>query len=533
MTQNALPGPPPCGEPHSHTRGQFGLTLWRPGRRVISQDDLLRELEDRPITQEIKVIYIVGAHRFQERELLLRLFPKLEQVHLFEPLPKLFKTLEKETRGDPRIKVFPYAISDADGVAEFYVASGDSASSSLLRMGRHREIFPKVREVKTIAVQTRRLATVMAEHRLAPPDFLFLDVQGAEYRILSTLSPAARTAIKLIYTEASTEEVYTCAKNLDDLKHLLTPEYVFLGFAPLENGTPSHGNALFALRSVRDRLILPHSSVYKVTAIVSTYNAEHLLPGCLADLEAQTIADRLEIIVVDSGSPQNERSIVAEFQRRSANLVYVRTEIRETLYAAWNRAIKIARGRYLTNANTDDRHAPEALEKLARALDDHPDAGVAYATTAITETENTTLAQGPVTGCFRARAFDRRRLFRECLPGPQPMWRRELHERFGYFDETFFSAGDYEFWLRLSAEVRFLHLPEVLGLFLKSPDSLMHRNAERAAREAKLARDRYWPREWGRRPPNSQFWLDRLTRRSTYKAFGRGVMKLLSRRVRD
>jgi len=72
-----------------------------------------------------------------------------------------------------------------------------------------------------------------------------------------------------------------------------------------------------------------------------------------------------------------------------------------------------------------------------------------------------------------------------------------------------------------------------LGLFLKSPDSLMHRNAERAAREAKLARDRYWPREWGRRPPNSQFWLDRLTRRSTYKAFGRGVMKLLSRRVRD
>jgi glycosyltransferase involved in cell wall biosynthesis len=225
--------------------------------------------------------------------------------------------------------------------------------------------------------------------------------------------------------------------------------------------------------------------------------------------------------------------IVEEFQQRYRNLVYLRTEIRETLYAAWNRAIKIARGRYLTNANTDDRHAPDALEKLARALDDHPDVGVAYATTAITETENTTLAQGPVTGCFRARAFDRRRLFRDCLPGPQPMWRRELHERFGYFDESLFSAGDYEFWLRLSAEVRFLHLPEVLGLFLKSPDSLMHRNAERAAREAELARDRYWPREWGRRTPNSQYWLDRLTRRSTYKEFGRTVMKLLGSRARD
>ena len=93
-----------------------------------------------------------------------------------------------------------------------------------------------------------------------------------------------------------------------------------------------------------------------VSAIVSTYNAERFIRGCLEDLEAQTIADRLEIVVIDSGSPQNEGTIVREFQQRYDNILYIRTAQREGLYAAWNRGIQAARGKYITNANTDDRH---------------------------------------------------------------------------------------------------------------------------------------------------------------------------------
>ena len=48
------------------------------------------------------------------------------------------------------------------------------------------------------------------------------------------------------------------------------------------------------------------------------------------------------------------RSIVGEFQKRYSNITYHRTE-RETLYAAWNRAIGLARGRYVANANCEQR----------------------------------------------------------------------------------------------------------------------------------------------------------------------------------
>lgn len=41
---------------------------------------------------------------------------------------------------------------------------------------------------------------------------------------------------------------------------------------------------------------------YEVSVIVSTYNNEKLIRGCLNDLVRQTIFNKLEIIVIDSGS---------------------------------------------------------------------------------------------------------------------------------------------------------------------------------------------------------------------------------------
>ena len=76
---------------------------------------------------------------------------------------------------------------------------------------------------------------------------------------------------------------------------------------------------------------------YLVSAIISTYKSESFIRGRLEDLESQTITDQLEIIVVDSNSPENEKAIVQEFQQKHSNIKYIRTKERETIYTAWNR----------------------------------------------------------------------------------------------------------------------------------------------------------------------------------------------------
>ncbi|HHJ12903.1 MAG TPA: glycosyltransferase, partial [Gammaproteobacteria bacterium] len=244
-----------------------------------------------------------------------------------------------------------------------------------------------------------------------------------------------------------------------------------------------------------------------VTAIVSTYNSAGFLPGCLDDLMAQTVADRLEVIVVDSGSQQNEGEIVRQYQQRFPQIRYIRTEQRETIYAAWNRAIREARGRYITNANTDDRHRCDALERMAQTLECQPAIALVYADSRVTRQPNASFDTAPVTGHFRWPEFAPELLFSQCYVGPQPMWRRELHARYGEFDESMSVAGDYDFWLRMAFSETFLHLPEELGLYLQHAASIEHANAEAAARESELARQRNWPVSRGARPAPGGCWL--------------------------
>ena len=245
---------------------------------------------------------------------------------------------------------------------------------------------------------------------------------------------------------------------------------------------------------------------FRVTAIVSTYNGERFLRGCLEDLVAQTLFGRgeLEVVVIDSASQQREGEIAAEFAGRYPDRMrYARTGERESLFAAWNRGIGMARGEYLTNANVDDRHHPGALEKMAAALDRDAEVTLVYADSFVVSEENVTWERGGKSRLLAWPEFDRELLFETCYIGQAPMWRRAVHACYGHFDAAMSSAGDYEFWLRLAKGrdgrgEKFLHLAEPLGLYLERDDAISLCNIDLNWRESEAARDRYWnPAEEG------------------------------------
>lgn len=231
---------------------------------------------------------------------------------------------------------------------------------------------------------------------------------------------------------------------------------------------------------------------YLVTALVSTYNSSRLLRSCLDDLINQTIyaKGRLEIIVIDSGSLENEGAIVAEYQKCHKHIRYLRTE-RETVYGAWNKGIQIAQGTYITNANTDDAHRNDALELLADALDYFPDADLAYSHCAFTNRPNDTFPSSNAYLDCLLPPFNPALGMLYCLLGPHPLWRKTVFSRLGMFDSSFACAGDYEFQMRfIQAGLQTVLVPEILSLFYQNPSGLSL-SSNRTIIESKVIEEKY------------------------------------------
>jgi hypothetical protein len=64
------------------------------------------------------------------------------------------------------------------------------------------------------------------------------------------------------------------------------------------------------------------------------------------------------------------------------------------------------------------------------------------------------------------------------------MWRKMLHDKYGYFQENFRCAGDYEFWLRIGSQGEKMALiPDILGLYYLNLQGLEHGSNGQALEE--------------------------------------------------
>ena len=59
------------------------------------------------------------------------------------------------------------------------------------------------------------------------------------------------------------------------------------------------------------------------------------------------------------------------------------------------------------------------------------------------------------------------------MPHASPMWRKSYHEKYGYFDDKYRSAGDWEMWLRGASQGSvFKKIHDVLGLYYFNPTGI-------------------------------------------------------------
>lgn len=211
-------------------------------------------------------------------------------------------------------------------------------------------------------------------------------------------------------------------------------------------------------------------STYRVSILVSFYNSSKFIVHKMQNLSTQTIFDECEVLFIDGGGDRSEVRKVKRFVRDHDNCKLLENnDQRITLYKAWNRGLMASKAPYVCNSNTDDVLAPNAIQKLVEALEDDPDAGVAFPNIFTTTKPN--MKWGTVSGGYINTSA-------KAVIGPFAMWRRDLHFDHGIFDDRLYVFGDADWWNRLrKAKIKFVKVPDYLCIYL------LHNGLERSRHE--------------------------------------------------
>lgn len=213
-----------------------------------------------------------------------------------------------------------------------------------------------------------------------------------------------------------------------------------------------------------------------ISVLISLYKSDEYLISLLSSIQGQSIKEKAEFIFILVQPSDFTVSLVNEFRASLPHVQILRHDDRIGIYAAWNEGIKIAQSEIITNWNADDTRAPDSLEIQYNYLNSHPKNDVVYQDVYYSLEPNLSWETLQAIGMRSNLPDVSAQYLLETsfnLPHNAPAWRRKLHEDYGYFDESYMSAGDYEFWVRIALHNRrFSKLQQIHVAYFINPKGI-------------------------------------------------------------
>lgn len=193
------------------------------------------------------------------------------------------------------------------------------------------------------------------------------------------------------------------------------------------------------------------------------------MEGYLKNLYQQSLFKEIEFIFLDCASPENEGSDYLEYLIEP-NIKYYKLEKDPGLYAAWNIAVDLCSAPIIGNWNIDDRKNRDGVEIMLKQFDKKPDIDVVYGFTYVSRTANEEYIDNSFKEIYPYLPHSFENLLKNNSPHCMPLWKKDLHKKFGYFDESYKTAADGDFWLRCAAGGAIIEMVNhPVGLYYENP----------------------------------------------------------------
>lgn len=202
------------------------------------------------VSSDEPTIVEAGAFDGRDSRAFAERWPK-GHVYAFEPHPILAAEVRLRVLGLPNVTVVEAALTDnaSSVVSLFSFCKNDSphGSSSLLEPEDHLRLAPEVRFGEKIEVPATTLDAWHASMAKPQIDLLWLDLQGAELRVLRQ-GTSCLESTHVLHVEVSSKPLYRDGATFQEIRAFL----VSRGFKLAEARLPVRtGNAIFVRRKPR------------------------------------------------------------------------------------------------------------------------------------------------------------------------------------------------------------------------------------------------------------------------------------------
>lgn len=194
-------------------------------------------------------------------------------------------------------------------------------------------------------------------------------------------------------------------------------------------------------------------SVPKVSIIMSVRNGENYLDEAVTSIFRQTYTD-FEFIIIDDASTDKTPSILKKFKDERIKIFI--NKKKKGLTKSLNIGLSKARGKYIARMDHDDVARSDRLFQQVRILDKDEQIGVIGSWVKLINNQGKQL--GILKFPVNHKAIIRNIFANNPLRHSTVLFRKELVQKYGFYDDKLDGAEDYDLWLRLVKHTKFANL---------------------------------------------------------------------------
>jgi glycosyltransferase involved in cell wall biosynthesis len=205
----------------------------------------------------------------------------------------------------------------------------------------------------------------------------------------------------------------------------------------------------------------------KISVIIPVYNGEKTIQKTIESVLKQTWQD-FELIVINDGSQDATLEVLSSIQDPRLRIL---SYSNAGLASSRNRGITEATGEYISFLDADDLWTSDKLEAQFQALQENPEAMVAYSWTDYIDESSQFLHSGRhIT--MNGNVYQHLLVNNFLENGSNPLIRKQALNQVGGFDSSINSVADWDMWVRLAALYQFVAVPLPQILYRVSAHSM-------------------------------------------------------------